>query len=76
MAEEVANEELSECDSLPIPPLRTTRQVHLLLNGIVTNEILSFVYVEVEVPEALLVFKKRCRYEIAASDRHRYQRAT
>ena len=63
LAKEAAEDELSDCDTLPISPFRTTRQIGVLLNGIVTEEKLSSVYVDIEVPEALLILKKRCRYE-------------
>jgi len=65
VAKEAADDEVSERDTLPIPPLRTSRQIDLLVDSIVTDEKLSTVYIELEVPEALVFVKKRCRYEAA-----------
>ena len=63
LAKEVAEEELSELRSLPAVQHRSIRKIELLLKGIVTEEKLSWVYIELEVPHALCVFKKRCRDE-------------
>jgi len=65
LAKEAAEDELDECSTLPPPQLRSSRQIDLLLNGIVTEEKLSTTYIQLEVPEALVVFKKKCRYEPA-----------
>lgn len=65
LAKEAADDEVAERDTLPAPPLRTSRQIDLLLNNIKTDEKLSFVYIDLEVPEALFVVRKRCRYEAA-----------
>ncbi len=53
LAKEAADEELSELDILPVPQLRTSREIVLLLNGIVTEEKLVTVYIELDLPEAL-----------------------
>ena len=59
LAKEAADDEVAERDTLPAPPLRTSRQIDLLLNSIKTDEKLSFVYIDIEVPEALFVVRKR-----------------
>lgn len=46
LAKEAADEELSKLDTLPAPQFRTSQQIELLLNGIVTEEKLIIVYVE------------------------------
>ena len=63
LAKEAADDELAERHTLAPPLHRTSRQIDLLLNSIVTDEELSTVYISLEVPEALFVVNKRCRYE-------------
>lgn len=63
LAKEVADDKVAERHTLPTPPHRTRRQIDLLLQDIETDEKLSTVYIDLEVPEALFVAKKRCRYE-------------
>ena len=65
LTKEAADDEVAERDTMPTPPHRTSRQIDLLLDGIVTDEKLSAVYIELEVPEALFVVRKMCRYEAA-----------
>ncbi len=65
LAKEAADDKVAERDTLPTPPHRTSRQIDLLLDGILTDEKLSAVYIELEVPEALFVVRKMCRYEAA-----------
>ena len=65
LAKEAADDEVVERHTLPTPPHRTSRQIDLLLQDIETDEKLSTVYIDLEVPEALSVVKKRCRCEAA-----------
>lgn len=64
LAREAADEGLSELSSLPVTQPRSSRQIELMLRGIVTQEKLSTVSIELEVPEALLVLNQRCRHEM------------
>ena len=59
LAKEAADDEVAERDTLPTPSHRTSPQIDLLLNNIVTDEKLSTVYIEPEVPQALFVVRKR-----------------
>lgn len=59
LAKEAALDELSECSMASSPRLRTGRQIDLLLRSIVTDEKLTTVCVELEVPEALRFRKSR-----------------
>ena len=63
LAKQAADEELSELSTLSAVKLGSSRQIDLSLKGIATEEKLSTVFTELQIPDTLVVLKKRCRDE-------------